>query len=100
MNEWEGQRFSLCSEGVFQYERKGNMRMNNGLRFLGDVPILIDGCKVSNSGRIRLAGGEPRSLNYSIYTKQLGEKVPVKVYRDGTVVETEIPVAKKDMRSK
>lgn len=46
MNEWEGQRFSLCSEGVFQYERKGNVRMNNGLRFLGDVPILIDGSNV------------------------------------------------------
>ena len=73
------------------------MRMNNGLRFLGDVPILIDGCKVSNSGRIRLAGGEPRSLDYSIYTRQLGEKVPVNVYRDGVIVETEIPVAWKEL---
>jgi S1-C subfamily serine protease len=65
-----------------------------------DIILEIDGYKVSNNGRIRLAGGEPRSLDYSIYTKQLGEKVPVKVYRDGTVVETEIPVAKKDLRFK
>ena len=63
-----------------------------------DIILEIDGCKVSNNGRIRLAGGEPRSLNYSIYTRQLGEKVPVKVYRDGAIVETEIPVAKKDLR--
>lgn len=63
-----------------------------------DIILEIDGYKVSNNGRIRLAGGEPRSLHYPIYTRQLGEKVPVKVYRGGAVVETEILVAKKDLR--
>ena len=63
-----------------------------------DIILEINGCKVSNNGRIRLAGGEPRSLYYPIYTRQLGEKVPVKVYRDGAVAETEIPVAKKNVR--
>ena len=63
-----------------------------------DIILEIDGYMVSNNGKIRLVDGEPRSLYYPIYTRQLGEKVPVKVYRDGAVVETEIPVAKKDRR--
>lgn len=63
-----------------------------------DIILEIDGYMVSNNGKIRLVDGEPRSLYYPIYTRQLGEKVPVKVYRDGAVVETEIPVAKKDLR--
>ncbi len=63
-----------------------------------DIILEVDGYKVSNNGRIRLKGGEPRSLYYPIYVRQIGEKVPVKVYRDGRVVETFITVAKKNMR--
>jgi len=61
-----------------------------------DIILEIDGYKVSNNGRIRLKGGEPRSLYYPIYMRQIGEKVPVKVYRDGTVVETSIAAAKRN----
>ena len=63
-----------------------------------DIVFEVDGYKVSNNGRIRLKGGEPRSLYYPIYTRQIGEKIPVKVYRDGAVVETFITAAKRDMR--
>ena len=63
-----------------------------------DIILEIDGYKVSNSGRIRLKGGEPRSLYYPLYVRQLGEKIPVKVYRNGTVVETFITAAKKEIR--
>ena len=63
----------------------------------GDIILEIGGFKVSNSGRIRLLSGEPRSLNYPIYMCQIGEKVPVKVYRDGAVVETHITAAKKSI---
>jgi len=62
-----------------------------------DIILEVDGYKVSNNGRIRLKSGEPRSLYYPIYMRQIGEKVPVKVYRDGAVVETSIAVAKKDL---
>ena len=62
-----------------------------------DIILEIDGYKVSNNGRIRLKGGEPRSLYYPIYSRQIGEMVPVKVLRGGKVVETHIPVAKKSM---
>ena len=63
-----------------------------------DIILEIDGYKVSNMGRIRLAGGEARSLYYPLYTRQIGEKIPVKVFRDGTVVETSITAAKKNRR--
>ena len=64
----------------------------------GDIILEVDGYKVSNNGRIRLKGGEPRSLYYPIYLRQIGEKIPVKVYRDGDVVDTFITAAKKNMR--
>ena len=63
-----------------------------------DIILEIDGYKVSNNGRIRLKGGEPRSLYYPIYIRQIGEKIPVKVYRDGAVVEKFITAAKVEVR--
>ena len=65
-----------------------------------DIILEVDGYKVSNNGRIRLRGGEPRSLYYPLYIRQIGEKVPVKVYRDGAVVETFITAAKKSLRAR
>ena len=63
-----------------------------------DIILEIDGFKVSNNGRIRLSGGEARSLYYPLYLRQIGEKVPVKVLRDGAVVETSITASKRNMR--
>ena len=63
-----------------------------------DIILEVDGYKVSNNGRIRLGGGEPRSLYYPLYIRQIGEKVPVKVLRGGAVEETVITAAKKKMR--
>ena len=65
---------------------------------MNDIILEVAGYKVSNNGRIRLKGGEPRSLYYPLYIRQIGEKIPVKVFRDGAVVETFIPVAKKNRR--
>ncbi len=65
-----------------------------------DIILEIDGYKVSNNGRIRLDGGVARSLHYPVYTRQIGEKIPVKVFRDGKEVETFIMVAKKNSRSR
>ncbi len=63
-----------------------------------DIILEIDGYKVSNNGKIRIQGGEPRSLFYPVYLRQIGEKIPVKVLRDGAVVETSIHAAKRDSR--
>ena len=64
----------------------------------GDVILEIGSRKVSNNGRIRLDGGEARSLFYPLYMLQLGEKIPVKALRDGETVETSIVAAKKKSR--
>ncbi len=63
-----------------------------------DVLLEIDGHKISNNGRIRLENGEARSLFYPLYLRQIGEKVPARVLRDGAVVDTLLPVAKRDQR--
>lgn len=63
-----------------------------------DVILEIDGYKVSNNGKIRIEGNEPRSLYYPIYLRQIGEEVPVKVLRDGAIVETTILAVKRDRR--
>ena len=63
-----------------------------------DIILEIDGYKVSNNGRIRLEGGIARSLFYPIYTRQIGEKIPVAVFRDGAIVNTFIVAAKKNYR--
>jgi len=72
---------------------------NDSLR-TDDVILEIDGHKVSNNGRIRLEGGVARSLFYPIYTRQVGRKIPVKVWRDGAVVETFIMAAKQNRRTR
>lgn len=63
-----------------------------------DVILEIDGHKVSNNGRIRLESGEARSLYYPLYIRQIGEKIPVKVFREGAVAETFITAAKRKQR--
>ena len=63
-----------------------------------DVILEVDGYKVSNNGKIRLQGGVARSLFYPLYIRQIGEKIPVKVFRKGAVVDTSIVAAKKNLR--
>ena len=65
-----------------------------------DIVLEVDGYKVSNNGRIRLGGGETRSLYYPVYIRQIGERVPVKVLRGGNVVETFVTAAKINYRSR
>ena len=65
-----------------------------------DVILEVDGRNVSNNGRVRLEGGVARSLFYPIYMRQIGEKIPVKVLRDGAVLETAVVASKKYHRSR
>lgn len=65
----------------------------------GDVLLEVDGYKVSNSGMIRLADGEPRSFYFLFYTRQVGETIPVKLLREGKVVETSVTLSpRRDLR--
>ena len=63
-----------------------------------DIILEIDGFKVSNNGKIRIADNQPRSIFYPIYLRQIGEQVPVKILRNGVIVETYIRAAKRDLR--
>ena len=63
-----------------------------------DILLEVDGLKVSNNGRVRIGDNEPRSLHYPIYMRQLGESIPVKVLRDGAVIETSIRAMKRAQR--
>ena len=61
-----------------------------------DVILEVDGYKVSNNGRIRVRIFWSQYGNGS-FVKHKG-KIPVKVYRDGVVVETFITATKKNIR--
>ena len=66
----------------------------------GDVLLEVDGYKVANNGNIRIKGNERRSFWYPVYLRQIGETVPVKVLRDGAVVETSILSTKRSFRTR
>ena len=70
---------------------------NNSIR-TDDIILEIDGFKVANNGKIRIAGGVARSLFYPIYMRQIGEKIPVKVLREDVVIDTFVVAAKKNRR--
>ena len=70
---------------------------NDSIR-MDDIILKIGGYNVSNNGKIRLQGGVARSLVYPLYMRQVGEKIPVKVFRDGVVVDTSFVAAKKNFR--
>lgn len=72
--------------------------LGDGTLNADDIILEIDGLKVANNGRIRIAGNEPRSIYYPFYFRQIGESVPVKVLRGGQTLETSIPAKKLDAR--
>jgi S1-C subfamily serine protease len=63
-----------------------------------DIILEIGGHKVSNNGKIRIAGNQPRSLHYPIYLCQIGEEIPIRYLRGGAVSETVLRAAKRDIR--
>ncbi len=67
---------------------------------VGDVILEIGGYKVANNGVIRVEGNARRSYLYPVYMRQIGEKVPARVLRSGEVVETFIPVMKRNSRAR
>ena len=66
----------------------------------GDVLLEVDGIRVANNGDIRLPGNHIRTFCHPVQMRQIGDKVPVKVLRDGQILEREVPVAKRAVRSR
>ena len=63
---------------------------------VGDIVLEIDGYRVANNSAIRIGGNRIRSRLYPFYMRQIGDRVPVKVLRDGEIVELTVPAAKID----
>jgi S1-C subfamily serine protease len=59
----------------------------------GDVILEIDGKQVANDMTIPLRGNERVILDHAVHVRQVGEKVPVRVLRDGKVVSNEIALS-------
>ncbi len=66
----------------------------------GDVLLEVDGIRVANNGDIRLPGNRIRTFFHPFQMRQIGDKVPVKVLREGKIMERDVPVAKRAVRSR
>lgn len=66
----------------------------------GDVLLEVDGIRVANNGDIRLPGNRIRTFYHPFQMRQIGDKVPVKVLREGKIIECDVPVAKRAVRSR
>ena len=66
----------------------------------GDVLLEVDGIRVANNGDIRLSGNRIRTFFHPFQMRQIGDKVPVKVLREGKILECDAPVAKRAIRSR
>jgi hypothetical protein len=66
----------------------------------GDVLLEVDGIRVANNGDIRLPGNRIRTFFHPFQMRQIGDKVTVKVLRDGKILEREVPVTKRAVRSR
>ena len=66
----------------------------------GDVLLEVDGIRVANNGDIRLPGNRIRTFFHPFQMRQIGDNVPVKVLRDGKIIERDVPVAKRAVRSR
>ena len=66
----------------------------------GDVLLEVDGIRVANNGDIRLPGNRIRTFFHPFQMRQIGDKVTVKVLRDGKILEREVPVAKRAFRAR
>jgi S1-C subfamily serine protease len=58
----------------------------------GDVLLMLDRKNVAADGSIRFRKGERIDLSYQVARRHVGETMPVKVYRDRTVLSLELPM--------
>ena len=63
-----------------------------GILEKGDVLLSLDRKNVAADGSIRFRKGERIDLAYQVARRHVGETMPVKVYRDGTVLSFELPM--------
>ncbi len=88
-------KMSPGQTGLFVSELSSAIGTN--VLHVGDVLLEVDGHRVANNGDIRIAGNRIRSFHFPVYMRQIGEDVPVKVLRDGKIVDLKITAGRLDM---
>ncbi len=66
----------------------------------GDVLLEVDGNRVANNGDIRLPGNRIRTYFHPFQMRQIGDTVPVKLLREGKILECDVPVAKRNLKTR
>ena len=66
----------------------------------GDVLLEVDCHRVANNGDIRLPGNRIRTYFHPFQMRQIGDRVPVKLLRDGNVLERDVPVVRRNLRTR
>jgi S1-C subfamily serine protease len=64
----------------------------SGILEKGDVLLMIDGKNIAADGSIRFRKGERIDLSHQVAQRQVGDSMPVTVYRDGEVHRFELPM--------
>jgi S1-C subfamily serine protease len=62
----------------------------DGLLKKGDVLIEVDGLKIDNDGKIPV-GDAMLAFGYAFDRRQVGEKVPMKIWRNGAATKLDVP---------
>lgn len=63
-----------------------------GLLKVGDIVLSMDGRAVGNDGSVRFETADRIDSNIVIATRQIGEKLPLKVLREGKEIEIDYPL--------
>ncbi len=61
-----------------------------GVLECGDVLMAIDGVEIMSDGSVRLREDERIRWTYVVTQRQVGDKLPVRIWRDRTMVELEV----------
>ena len=66
----------------------------------GDVLLEMGGYPVANNGNIRIEGNRIRSVFWPGYVRQIGDVLPAKVLRNGSVTNVSVTVSKRCWRTR
>lgn len=62
----------------------------DGIIKIGDVILVLDNYSIANDGTVEFRSNERTWLSYVVHKRQIGEKIPASVLRDGEVLSFDI----------
>lgn len=92
-NEQLRQRYGLTeSDGGMLVSKLSGLEIERGLFKVGDVVVSMDGQAVGKDGSVRFVTADRIDSNILISRRQVGEKLPVTVIRDGKRIDLQVPL--------